>query len=113
MAIAVDHKRVSGQTITTATLLDGVGAVAEGEYINTEGLATFTIDVSGITTATVNIWGSNDAAHPTDSGEERELDSIIADELLSFTGPISWVKARCSAWTAGTITAILKGSSRT
>ncbi len=110
MAIAIEGKRVQGQTIFEATLIDSAVATGNGEWINAEGLKNYSIHVSGITTATVVFSGSNAATKPSDATHGIQFGSdITADGFLEYTAPVKWVKARVSAWTAGTIVVTFEG----
>jgi hypothetical protein len=112
MAIAIVQNRVNGKGIVRATLLGAVGAESNGEWINLEGMTPFSIDVSGITNATVQIRVSNAASKPADASHGVQIGSdITVDKINEYTIPARWIKARVSAWVSGTITAILQHTS--
>ena len=90
------------------TLLDGITAIADGEWISAEALEGKTIHVKGISTATLHICGSCDPAKPANGVHEIQIgDDITADCLVGVREMVKWLKVRCSAWTAGTISAFL------
>lgn len=104
MAIALEKVRVDGVSIYKAQLVASAVATGNGEWINIEGLAPFSIHVSGITTATVQVRGSDKATIPANTAHEIQLGSdITADGLYEYTVPVRWIKAMVSAWTTGTI----------
>ncbi len=104
MAIALDKKRVEGQTTIKATLIDSAVATGDGEWINIEGMNYYSTHVSGITTATVQVFGSNKATIPDNTDDEEQLGvDITADGIQEYSVPLRWIKAKVSAWTAGTI----------
>jgi hypothetical protein len=94
-----------------ATLLSAVTATGNGEWIEARGLSRFSVDVSGITTATVQLRGSNAAVKPADNTHERQLGTdFAANGMQHFTSPVKWIKAMVSAYTSGTITVNLHGT---
>lgn len=106
MAIPITHEKVLGKAVVRATLLDDVGATSNGEWINVQGIHPYSIHVSGITTATVQIRISNKLTKPADTDHEIQAGSnITANGITEYTAPVRWIKARVSAWTAGTIRA--------
>lgn len=94
------------------TLQDGTAAVDNGVWIDTEEhRLAGVLDISGITVATVQIFGSNAFKKPADATDGRKIGGdIIADALLEIGALPRWVKAKISAWTSGTILADLTSS---
>lgn len=91
-------------------LLDGITAVDDGAWIDVEELENKTVHVKGITTATLHICGSLDQTKPANNVNEIQIgDDITADALIEIPAHLKWIKVRCSAWTAGTISAFLGG----
>ena len=87
-------------------LLDAVGAVNDGVWIDTYGYDQVSIQVNGITTATVKIHGSNKLTIPANTAHEVERVSLTADGEVIYDVLPRWMKARVSAWTAGVISVI-------
>lgn len=103
MAGAMTKTRHNGVTIHRVQLTESAVATENGEWVNIEGLAPFSIHVSGITTGTVQIRISNDATKPADATHDIQLGSdITADGMTENTIPVRWIKSRVSAWTTGT-----------
>lgn len=112
MAIAFSQSKVNDKEFIRATLLDAVTGTTDGEWMNLEGLTPFSIDISGITNATVRINVSNATNKPADSSHGSQIGSdITADRINEYTIPARWIKARVSAYVAGTISAILQYTS--
>lgn len=103
MAGALTKIRHDGVTIYKCQLTESATATEDGQWINIEGLAPFSIHVSGITTGTVQIRGSNDASKPADNTDDIQLGSdITADGITEYTVPVRWIKSKVSAYTSGT-----------
>lgn len=97
--------RVSAQLLTNAT------ATGNGVWMDANGLNRFLIIVRGITTATVEISISNDLTEPLATDHGVILGApITADGFLQADVTARWVKARVSAYTSGTINAVLQGA---
>ncbi len=110
MVVAVETNRVQGVTTMKATLLDAIVATGNGEWIDVSGLEKYNIHTSGITTATLQIRGSNDETKPSDATHDIQLGSdITADGMKQFTTPLRWLKVRVTVWSAGTITTVIEG----
>lgn len=108
MAIAVIQQFVRGVWFYAATMLNGVTATGNGEWVEVNG--KFSVQVSGITTATVQIRGSNQVTKPSDTVHEEALGAdITADGITYNSIPVKWAKVRVSAYTAGSISAYLFG----
>ncbi len=110
MAIAINQNRANGVSYLRATLLDAIVATGNGEWIDVSGLKSYNIHTSGITTATLQIRGSNDVTKPSDATHDIQLGSnITADGMKQFTTPLKWLKLRVTVWTSGTITTVIEG----
>ena len=109
-AIAMSTVSINGVLITRAQLLTDAEATGDGEWIDTSSLALMSVHVSGITIATVEIDGSNDAVKPADNTHGIKLNSIdiTADQMIVITAPYRWLKVRVTAYTSGTINAMLE-----
>lgn len=110
MAIALITRRVFGHTTLSATLLNGATATGNGEWVNVAGFYPLTIHVKGITTATVEVDGSNEPAQPNDNTHGFKLNDLTADGGVVVDVPVEWVKCRVTAYTSGTISAYMLGS---
>jgi hypothetical protein len=111
MPPVITHKRVLGKVTVEATLLDAIVATDNGEWLDVRGLEAWSIQIDGITTATLQIRGSNNPTIPSDSAHGEQLGSDVTVDAIYYTdSPLNWVKVRCSAWTTGTISAYLRGN---
>ena len=81
------------------TLLNAVTSTSTSTAYDCE-IADITIIISGITTATVVFEVSNDGTNYVSGG------SVTADGLIRIAGPFKKARARVSAYTSGTITAV-------
>jgi len=110
MVMALDMKKVEGVAVGFATLLSAVAATSDGEWVNAQGLAPFSVHVTGITDATVRIHGSNKTTAPANADAEEQLGSDITattDTILEYSAPMRWIKASIPTYVGGTITAEL------
>jgi len=82
-------------SVTTLALPSG-GAIEDGASTRTKSTKKV-FQITGITTATVHVDGSADAANWTTLGNVTANGKIANDE------PWPFVRARISAWTTGTI----------
>lgn len=110
--MASGDKRSTKDGLRHWTLLDGVAATDNGVWIDTEEhRLAGVIDISGMTVATVQIYGSNAFAKPANATDGRQIGvDIVADTLLEIGALPRWVKTKISAWTSGTIIANLTSS---
>jgi hypothetical protein len=90
-------------------LLEGAGSVQDGPWksINeiSRGKAIQSVEVKGITTATVTLEVSNENPPP---GAGNEILNVTADALNDISGDYLFYRARVTAWTAGSIDVILQ-----
>jgi len=93
----------------TFLAIDAKGAVGDGVWIDTGGFPLKTVEVQGITTATVVVTESHtDSANkPANTTHGSVQATLTADGLTSWESAARWVKVRISAHTLGTITAYL------
>ena len=112
MAIAINQTRVNGNSVLNAKLIDSAVATTDGEWIDIRGLQNYNIHITGITTGTVQIYGSNTDAKPANNVDHILLTTAsTADEMKSFADTnVRWIKAKVSAWTTGTFDVILEGT---
>src|SRR3990167_2131534 len=87
-------------------LLDAIGAANDGVWIDCISFTSISIEVSGITTATVLINSSNAATKPANTAHGQLRGTFTADGDHVSSNLPRWIKARISAWTSGTISAI-------
>ena len=113
MAIALTKKRVGGVTLYEGTLIDAATGVGNGEWVDVQGLDPFSIQATGITTATIAFYGSNAATIPADASHVSDLDgAITTNDVVTWSGvQMKWFKARVFAHTTGTITVRLNAQS--
>ena len=91
-------------------LLDGLAAQDDGVWVDARAFQTQSIQVTGITTATIKICGSNAQTKPANNTHGAQIGSdITADSIVSVLHPVKWIKARISAHTTGTISAFQYG----
>jgi hypothetical protein len=98
----------NGNYAFSAFLLDDATSTASGDWIEVRGLGSGSIQTIGITTATVQIRGSNSPITPEGDGVQIGS-NITADGLTALTTRTRWIKAMCSSYTSGTIKVILFG----
>ncbi len=110
MAIALFHRKVFGRARLQARLLDAVVATGDGEWINVAGFHPLSFQISGITVATLELDGSNAPTRPLNSVHGFYLAQPTGDGAVDVDMPVEWVKARCTAYTSGTITVDMVGS---
>jgi len=87
-------------------LLNAIVAVNDGDWIDVGGFGNFTVQVKGITTATVKVHGSNNPTKPANTVHDFQIGAdVTADGVVTYAFPVRWIKARVSAWTSGSISA--------
>ena len=92
-------------------LLDAQAANTDGVWVDTDGFYPFSLQISGITSASVILCGSNAEVRPANTDHGTPLHSTLTGDLfLGINMPVSWIKCRVTGYSAGTITAILKGT---
>lgn len=108
MAITFKELSILGKISRWAQLLTDQAAATSGEWVNIAGWEA-SIEVEGITTATVQIRGSNRKVQPASSFDGFQLGSdITADKCVALDAPVTWIKVMISSWTGGTINAYLQ-----
>lgn len=89
-------------------MLEGIGATANGVWVETKYMKQGSLQVDGITTATLQVRGSNALSRPADDTHGYQIGSnITANGLTAITTSCRWIKVQVTAWTEGTISAIL------
>jgi len=112
MAASVTKFKVDqaeGILVLRGVLLDGVAATSNGEWFDVSGFSAFSVQISGITTATVKVCVSNKPTQPDATDHGIEKGSLTADGSVEIICSYRWIKARISAWTTGSISAWLAG----
>lgn len=90
------------------TLLNAVGAVDDGVWIDTGNFNEASIHVEGITTATVQIRGSDESTKPANTDHAVQIGTdITADGRVEVAVLPRFIKARISVFTAGTISVFM------
>lgn len=109
-AIATPTIQVHGRTVMRAQLLTNAAAVGNGEWIDVAGFSLLSIHITGITTATVEVDGSNEATRPADAthGIKINATDITANQMVFITANMRWLKVRVTAYTAGSVNAWLE-----
>ena len=110
MPIDIVSVKVYNRTFREATLVNAVAATQDGEWVDIYGVHPLSLDISGITTATLQVRISNDLVKPADTSHERQAGTdITADSTVTIDAPYRWLKIRISAWASGTITVRMVG----
>lgn len=91
---------MSNRRRITHELLSGVVATGAGSKFSAPA-ERVTVQVEGITTATVKLEGSNDGTNWV------ELRASTADEAYTTSDAFAWLRGNVTAWTSGTITMTL------
>ena len=91
-------------------LLVAVKATGDGEWFDCQGVKELNIMVDGITTATVELDGSNATVIPADNTHGAAIKKVTADGQMTLKEDEMprWAKARVTAYRTGTINASVK-----
>ena len=82
------------------TLLNAVTATGASSAVQVDGGQPVFLQVSGITTATVALQGSLDGTTFATIGT-----ALTADGIVTIANAPKYIRANCTAYTSGTITA--------
>ena len=82
------------------TLLSAVTATGASKAVQCEGGLPAFLQVNGITTATVALQGSLDGTNWSTLGS-----ALTADGIVTVANAPKYLRANCTAYTSGTITA--------
>ena len=82
------------------TLLNAVTATGASSAVQVDGGQPVFLQVSGITTATVALQGSLDGTTFATIGT-----ALTADGIITIANAPKYIRANCTAYTSGTITA--------
>jgi hypothetical protein len=108
-AVPMTTIQIFGRTIVRAQLLTNVTAIADGEWIDVSGLNQLSLDIRGITSATVQLRGSNEPTKPLDSTHGNQLGSdTTVDGFVIVSASVRWLKLRVSTFVSGNINAYLE-----
>jgi len=100
-----------GKTVLWAQLLTDQADVTNGEWMAVIGWHPLTIEINGITTATLQVRGSNAKAQPANSVDGFQLGADVSvDGLLALDAPIKWMKIKVTSYSSGTINAYMMAS---
>ena len=92
-------------------LQDAATATSNGVWVEAKKFLASSIHVTGITNATVQIYGANTRTKPADATDHIKIGSdITADGIVSIAYPVRWLKAKISAYVSGTISAVVQGA---
>lgn len=103
------------------TLLENVQGIYNGEWTDIKMLSSFTVTVSGIMNAKVQLRALNNIEKPLPTNDGVLLvesnmtnpgaDPVQKDAVMAIDAPLRWIKAKVTQYTAGTISARLAGVS--
>ena len=102
------YRPLGNSAVMGTVLLDDATATCPGDWTDVRKYVHKSVHVSGITTATVQIYGSNTPVEPLNTTDHVQLGAnITADSIREITYPVKWIKVKVSAHTTGTIDAYL------
>ena len=109
-AIATTVTNIFGVAVMRGQLLTNAAAVSNGEWIDISGMRIVTMDIRGITSATVEVDGSNAEARPADNTHGQKLNGtdITVDQVVVVTMPLRWLKVRVVSFVSGNIQALME-----
>lgn len=108
--IKLIHSMVFGRRGIKATLLDAVATTSNGEWVEVYDCNPLSIEFRGISGDTVQLRGSNQPTRPANSSDGLQLGAdITGNSMVVISFPVHWIKAKISAYGAGTISAWLEG----
>lgn len=82
-----------------------------GEWVTVTGVTPLSFQIDGITSATVQLRGSNKPTKPANSSDEFQLgQNITVDGLFVLDAPVRFVKAKVSTYVSGSINCYMVGS---
>lgn len=93
---ADDHKALK------ITLLDGVSTTTDGVWVAIIGHGRMSIEIDGISDATVTVNVSNKPTQPANSAHHRQLASYSSNIQSIIDGTFAWIKVRITNNTGGT-----------
>jgi hypothetical protein len=113
-AVTIDRLNIpGGRVIVLGNLLASATAATDGEWVAIDGVRPFSVEITGITVATVQLRGSSASPCPANSSHGLQLGSdVTTDTLVQVDVNVRCLKARISSYTSGTITARLVGEQR-
>ena len=112
MAIAVTRTRLpGGRHVAEAALLSDQEATTDGEWIPISGVRPFTVHVTGIDSATVDLRASGAEEKPANNvageivGSAKTANGMWNLDQATF----KWLKCRVTVYASGTINAWFHG----
>jgi hypothetical protein len=109
-AVTMTTIQVFGRTIVRAQLLTNVAAITDGEWIDVSGLNQMSFDIRGITSATVQLRGSNELTRPADNTHGNQLGSdSTVDGFVIVSASVRWLKVRVSTYVSGSVNCFFEG----
>lgn len=96
---------MGGYVRTLESIKDAVAA-GPGRVFAGDGFHDLTVQVEGITTATVDVEVSNDGATWY---SDPAVTPLAADGIEELTPGYKYYRANMTAWTSGTVTATIHG----
>ena len=87
-----------------AKLLDGVGETKDGETFDVSAMRLASVQVKGISTATVKWEGTLDDINFVQVGSD-----ISSDGIIQISGYYKGIRANVTAYTSGDITVLYAG----
>lgn len=108
----LDDTGIPGSYVRRWRLIDAKVATGNGVWVDTGPFTeNGTLHVDGITTATIEVRGSDATAKPADNTHGDIIGSAqTADVHLDLTNVPRWLKVRVTAWTSGTIDVTFRAS---
>jgi hypothetical protein len=108
LASAQTISNIQGRRVERALLLNAAAATTNGVWIGVEGFQWITVEVNGITTATVTCNVSTAEAMPSNATARTNACTLTADGMCAISTPVRWIKCGVLAYTSGTITATME-----
>ena len=106
--VQASHNATQQHAEKLVTLLNGVTDNTDGTWTKIRGLPRFSIEITGISDATVVVNVSNSPTQPAAAAHRIEAASVTEDQGVVVVGPWVWVKVRVTGYVGGTIYAHLE-----
>ena len=91
----------------------GVEDTTIGSWIYVGDQDALSLHISGVTVGTLQLYGSNTKAKPTDVTDHYQLGGdITANAIVEIATPILWIKLKVTIATTGTFLGNLLGQER-
>lgn len=99
-----------GPARQTILMLDSQTAATDGVWVLLEFFRNFSLEVIGLGSASITLYGDNGAEEPSATGGVAIGTAITANGMTAFSMPVRWVRVAITSYTSGTISAILHAS---